>query len=139
MFAVVALDLEYKAFIIFLITLSINSSNKIHSLKRAYITYFKLNKVPTKVFIKYADFANIFLPKLATKFLKYIKINNYNMKYIDDLQPLYNVIYSLSLVKLEILKTYIKKNLANSFINLSKSLTKIPIFFNKKLDRSLRL
>ena len=37
-------------------------------------------------------------------------------------------------IVLEILKTYIKTNLANSFIQLSKSAIGAPIFFNKKPD-----
>ncbi len=47
--------------------------------------------------------------------------------------------YSLGPIKLEILKTYIKNNLANGFIRLSKSATRILIFFDKKLNESLRL
>ena len=42
-------------------------------------------------------------------------------------------------MKLEILKTYIKNNLANNFIKPSKSLARILIFFNQKLDENLRL
>ena len=49
------------------------------------------------------------------------------------------MIYSLRPVELEILKTYIKTNLANNFIRPSKSPTGAPIFFDKKPDRSFRL
>ena len=42
-------------------------------------------------------------------------------------------------MELEILKIYIKNNLANKFIRSSKFLVKTPIFFDKKLDRSLQL
>ncbi len=58
---------------------------------------------------------------------------------MDNQQPPYGPIYSLSLVELEILKTYIKNNLANGFIKPSKSPVGAPILFDKKLDRSLRL
>ena len=37
------------------------------------------------------------------------------------------------------LKVYIKNNLANDFIRLSKSLFKTLIFFDQKLDKSLGL
>ena len=37
------------------------------------------------------------------------------------------------------MKTYIKNNLASNFIRSSKSSAKIPIFFDKKPDESLRL
>ena len=47
--------------------------------------------------------------------------------------------YNLSLIKLEILKTYIMNNLANSFIKPSKFFVEALIFFNKKPNKSLRL
>ena len=42
-------------------------------------------------------------------------------------------------MELETLKTYIKNNLANNFIRSFKFPAGVPIFFNKKLDDSLRL
>ncbi len=42
-------------------------------------------------------------------------------------------------MKLEILKAYIKNNLANDFIRPSNSPARAPILFDKKLDSSLRL
>ena len=48
-------------------------------------------------------------------------------------------IYSLGLIELKILKTYIENNLANNFIRLSKSFIRVPIVFDKKSDKSLRL
>ena len=42
-------------------------------------------------------------------------------------------------MELETLKAYIKNNLANGFIQPSKSPTRAPILFNKKPDGSLRL
>ncbi len=58
---------------------------------------------------------------------------------VDDWQPLYGSIYSLRLVEFKILIIYIKNNLANGFIRLSKSLAGAPILFDKKLNRSLQL
>ena len=49
------------------------------------------------------------------------------------------LIYSLSLIKFKILKVYIENNLANSFIRLFKSPAKASIFFDKKLDKNLKL
>ena len=54
-------------------------------------------------------------------------------------QPLFGPIYSLGPVELETLKTYIKNNLTNGFIRLSKSPSRAPIFFDWKLDENLRL
>ncbi len=42
-------------------------------------------------------------------------------------------------MKLKTLKVYIENNLANGFIRPSKSPAEVPIFFDKKLAKSLRL
>ncbi len=68
-----------------------------------------------------------------------MSINNHAIELVDNQQSLYDSIYSLAIVELEILKIYIKNNLANSFIIPFKSLVKAPIFSNNKLDKSLRL
>ncbi len=65
-FAVTALDLEYKAFVLYIAALSVDLSDKIHPFKRAEIAYLKANKTFTKVLSKYTDLADIFSPKLAT-------------------------------------------------------------------------
>ena len=96
-----------------------------------------MDKAPIKVSSKYVDFADVFSPKLATKLFEYVGINNHAIELVDNQKPFYNSIYSLSLVKLKILKIYIKNILANNFIRLFKSLTKASIFFDKKLNKSL--
>ena len=45
-------------------------------------------------------------------------------------QLFFRFIYSLGLIKLETLKTYIKTSLVNGFIRLSKSLPKVFVFFD---------
>lgn len=86
--------------------------------------------------IKYLVFANIFSKELATLLLKYTKINTYAINMEERKQPLYETIYSLSLIKLEILKTYIKANLANSINYSCKSSDGILILFNQKPDKT---
>ena len=103
------------------------------------MTHLKTDKALTKVFSKYANFTDVFSPKLAVKFSKYIKINNYAIELVNDWQIPYSPIYSLSPVELETLKIYIKNNLANSFIRPFKFFIRAPFFFNKKLNKSLRL
>ncbi len=66
-------------------------------------------------------------------------MNDYNIKLVDNWQILYNSIYNLGLVELEISKAYIKNNLANGFIRPSKSSIGAPIFFDKNPNGSLRL
>ena len=55
-----------------------------HPLKRVQIAHLKADKAFTKVSREYANFVKIFLPKLAAKFSKYIKINNHAIKLKDD-------------------------------------------------------
>lgn len=43
-----------------------------------------MNKVFIEVFNKYANFINIFFLKLAIELSKYININNYAIKLVDN-------------------------------------------------------
>ena len=81
--------------------------------------------------MEYSDFANMFFLEFALAFFKHIGINDHAIKLINKQQPLHGPVYNLELVELETLKTYIKTNLANGFIKLSKFLVKTPIFFAK--------
>ena len=108
-------------------------------LKRAQIAHLKADEAPTEVLSEYANFADVFLRKLAIELSKHTKINDHTIKLVNDWQLPYGLIYSLSSVELETLKAYIENNLANSFIRPSKSPGKVPILFDKKLNGSLRL
>lgn len=94
------------------------------------------DKVFVTILAKYLDFVDVFSKKFATVLLEYTKINIYAIDLEEGKQPLYRPIYSLELVGLETLKTYIKINLANSFIYPSKSPIGIPILFDKKPNKS---
>ena len=76
---------------------------------------------------------------MASAFLEYIGINDHAIELINEQQLPYGPIYSLEPVELETLKTYIKTNLANSFIKYFKFLVGASIFFDKKLDKSFQL
>ena len=54
-------------------------------------------------------------------------------------EPPWGPIYNLSPTELEVLREYIDENLANEFIQHSRSPVGAPIFFVKKKDGSLRL
>ena len=62
-------------------------------------------------------------------------INDQLIDLIDSKQTLYNPIYSLELVELKILKTYVEINLANAFIRSSKSQVENPILFLPRKKR----
>ncbi len=66
--------------------------------------------------------------------LENTSMNEYTIKLIEDKQLPYGPIYSLRLVELEILKTYIEIQLKTRFIWPFKSLVGIFILFNQKLD-----
>ena len=96
--AIVALDSVYVT------ALSIDLDDEIHPSRKALISYFKVNETSTKVFSKYADFANIFSLKSVSELPKHTKINDHAIKLVDDWQLLYSLIYSLEPVKLKTLK-----------------------------------
>ncbi len=110
-----------------------------HPSRRAQIAHLKADKAPIEVPSEYADFADIFSPKLAAELSEHTGINDYAIELEDDRQPPYGPIYSLGPVELETLKAYIENNLASGFIRSSKSPARALIFFDKKLDGSLRL
>ena len=96
----------------------------------------KANEAFTIVSTKYSDYTDVFLSELAAELLEYTGINNHIIELKDGKRPFYSLIYSLGLVELEILKAYIKTNLANSFIRPSKLLVGALILFDRKLNES---
>ena len=67
------------------------------------------------------------------------ELNEHAIKLEDSKQPPYGPIYSLGLVELETLKTYIKIHLKTGFIRPSKFPADAPILFDKKPNGSLHL
>ena len=80
--------------------------------------------------LKYLDYFDVFLFNLVRELPKNTCINKYAIELIKDKKTPYEPIYSLKLVKLEILKIYIKIYLKTRFIWSSKSSIDITIFFN---------
>ena len=134
-FATVAFDLKYKTFIVYIasfISVTFLSSPllNIHLFYRSQIARLIAEKTPTKVFNKYVNFANIFSLKLMSKLLKHTGFNDHAIKLVNGQQPLYRPIYSLELIELESLKTYIKTNLANRLIKSSNLPTGTSMLFD---------
>ena len=77
--------------------------------RRTQKTSLIAEETPTKVPVKYADFA--FPPDLASELPEHTEINDHSIELVD----------------------------ANRFIRPSKSPASAPILFDQKLDRSLRL
>lgn len=93
-FAVIALNLEYKIFILHITALNISFDicDKMHSSKKAQISHLQVDKDYIEVPSKYAYFKDTFLSKLAVKLPNCMSINNYAIKLIDDQQSFYSLI-----------------------------------------------
>lgn len=74
--------------------------------------FTKKVKIPNKYF----DFTNVFLEEKILVLPEHTKFNKHDINLNNGKQPLYGPIYSLGLVELEILKTYIKIHLKIRFI-----------------------
>lgn len=73
------------------------------------------------------------------EFFKNTDINKQAIELVEGKQASYASIYTLSLVKFKILKTYIKTYRKTGFIQPSKLLVGASIFFDKKPNSSFRL
>lgn len=62
-------------------------------------------------------------------------MNKYAIKLVEDKQLLYELIYNLNLVKLEMLKVYIDTHLKTGFIWFFKSPINVFILFNNNLTK----
>jgi hypothetical protein len=83
-------------------------------------------------------YLNVFFKANAEK-LALNRDINLAINLLPGKEPLYRLIYLLSLRELVALKEFLKKNLAKGFIQESKSPTNAPILFALKKDGSLRL
>lgn len=81
------------------------------------------------ILVKYLDFTDLFSKKLVAELSVRSEINKHAIDLKSDKQPSYKMIYKLRLVEFKTLKMYIKTNLANYFIQSSKSLTEALILF----------
>lgn len=113
-FAKVVLDPNKEVFVVYIAT--IGSEMAIHLACKAQIASLKAEKTPVTVSTEYSDLINVFSEKIAIVLLEYTKINTHAINLEEGKQLLYSFIYSLKLVELETLKSYIKINLANDFI-----------------------
>lgn len=129
------LDLEQKTFVIHIAIFFVELIT-IYPAWRSQIALLKVNKAFVNISKKYLDFIDIFSKNSGMVLLEYTKLNSYAINLEKNKQPLYGPIYSVGLIKLKSPKIYIKTNLANGFIRLSKSFAYAPILFNKKLNGS---
>ena len=112
---------------------------EVHPDQEVQIAALIANKALVSIPLEYSDFEDMFSKKSAAVLPEYTEINTHAIDLEEGKQLLYRSIYSLEPVKLKTLKIYIKTNLANGFIRLSKSPAGVSILFDKKFDGSFRL
>ena len=132
-----ALDKNIETFVVYMSFLSLRSKMMIYKAQKAQIALLLAKKITVPV--EYPDFADVFLKESAEVLPEHTRMNKHAIKLEDDKQPPHGSIYSSGTVELEILKTYIKTNLTNGFIQPSKSSAGTLILFICKLNGSLRL
>ena len=98
-----------------------------------------LTSEKTEIPAEYFNFSNVFSSDSAAELPEYTKINDYSINLLNNKQSPYGLIYSLELMELKTLKTYIKANLASGFIKPSKFPSSTPILFVWKKNGSFRL
>lgn len=118
-FVTVALNKNAKTFVIYVATLSatlVAPAMQVYSFQQAQVRLLLADKAIIDVFSKYSDYANIFSFDLAIELSENMSINEHAIKLIDGKQSPYGPIYTLSLVELKTLKTYIETILKTGFI-----------------------
>ena len=78
------LDYKYEVFVVYIAVFSIDSGEEVYPSRIAQISYLKSDEVLNRVFREYTDLANVFLLKLVIELLKYMGINNHDIKLIDN-------------------------------------------------------
>ena len=141
-FIIAVLDADSKTFVMY-VAIREQKEILVYSKKQAQIKAqvgpLLFNKASTKVLVEYSNYSNVFSAEYVAELLENTGINEHAIKLEESKQPLFRPIYSLKLVELKTLKSYIKTNLANNFTWRSKSPVGALILFDRKPDRSLCL
>ena len=137
-FVIAALDIDSEMFVVH-VAIREREKMPMHSKKQAEIGALLFDEAPTEVPAEYSNYSDVFSVENAAELPENTGMNEHAIKLEEGKQPPFGPIYSLEPVELEILKTYIKTNLANGFIRPSKSPAGASILFNRKLDGSPRL
>ena len=137
-FVMAALDTDSETFVVH-VAIREQEKMPVYSKRQAPIGALLFNKALTEVLAEYSDYSNVFSAEYVAKLPENTGMNEHAIKLEEGKQPPFGPIYSLGLVELETLRTYIKTYLANGFIRPSKSPAGALILFDKKPDRYLRL
>ncbi len=83
-FAVATLNPEHKIFVVHITVLIVYSKDNVHPLRKAQISYLKVDETSIEVSSKYADFADVFSLKLVTKLPELTRINDHTIELVND-------------------------------------------------------
>lgn len=114
-FAGAALNENAKTFVIHVIA-SLALAIQVYLFWYIQFELLLADKALIKVLSKYLDYSNVFLFDFAMKLFENASMNEHTIELVEGKQPFYGPIYSLGLVELETLKTYIETNLKTGFI-----------------------
>lgn len=89
---------------------------QVYLTSQAQLELLLIDQTAIKILTKYLDYPDVFLFDLAMELHKNTGINKYVIKLVEGKQLFYKPIYSLKLIKLENLKTYIETYLNTGFI-----------------------
>ena len=106
------LDEKSETFIVHMV--SLNLAPGIYPDRAAQIAFLLTEEV--KIPDEYSDFTNVFSGKKTLVLPERTKLNEHAINLEDGKQSPYGPIYSLGLVELETLKTYIETHLKTGFI-----------------------
>ena len=137
-FVIVALNVDSEMFVVH-VAIREREKMPVYFKKQAQVGALLFNKALPEVPAEYSNYSSNFSAENAAELPENTGTNEHAIELEKGEQPPFGLIYSLELVELETLKTYIKTNLANGFIRPFKSLTGAPILFDRKLDRNLHL
>lgn len=125
-FVIAALDADSEAFVVH-VAIQEQEKMPVHLEKQAQIGALLFDEALTVVSAEYSNDSNVFSAENEAELPEHTRINDHAIKLEESKQLPFGPIYSLGPVELETLKTYIKINLANGFIQSSKSPAKVSI------------
>ena len=144
-FVIVELNANSETFVVHVairkqeeMAMDLDRKAKIDAQSRAHVGALIFDEAPTKVSAEYSDYNNVFSAENAVELTENIGINEHAIKLKEGKQPLFGPIYSLGPIELETLKTYIKTNLANGFIQpLRSSVGALILFDQSQMEASV--
>lgn len=130
-FAAAASNEDDETFVVHVAVIMRSTKMTVHPSCEAQIASLNVEEVTVPP--EYSDCVDVFSKDSAAELPEHTGINDYAIDLEKDKQLPYGPIYSLGLVGLETLKTYIEINLASGFISPFKSPAGAPILFVQNL------